>query len=48
MCLQITLDCKKNTSTSPTRREIPLLKKTGWVPQKEKESERERERERAG
>ena len=31
MCLQITVDCKKKTSTSPNRRERPLVRKTGWV-----------------
>ena len=25
-----TLDCKKKTSTSPNRRERPLIRKTGW------------------
>ena len=39
--LQRTLDCKKKTSTSPNRRERPLIRKTGWGI-----TERERERER--
>ena len=34
--LQTTLDCKKKTSTSPNRRERPLIRKTGWVSQKER------------
>ena len=28
--LQITLDCKKKTSTYPNRQERPLIRKTGW------------------
>ena len=34
------MDCKKKTSTSPNRRERPLIRKTGWGT-----TERERERE---
>ena len=42
-----TLDCKKKTSTSPTRRERPLIRKTGWrTPERERETDREEARER--
>ena len=45
---QGTLDCKKKTSTSPTRQEErPLIKKMGWGTA-EREREREREREKEG
>ena len=44
---QITLDCKKNTSTSPNRRERPLVRKTGGVPQKERDRWTERGRQDA-
>ena len=31
MCLTAkNFDCKKKTSTSPNRRERPLIRKTGW------------------
>ena len=44
--LQITLNCKKKTSTSSLRRERPLIKTTGWVPLKERGKLTERERQR--
>ena len=44
--LQITLDGKKKTSTYPTRRERPLIKKTGWgTTEREGDSWTERGRE---
>ena len=46
--LQRTLDCKKKTSTAtyPTRRERPLIKKTGWVvTERERQLGRKREQE---
>ena len=30
------MDCKKKTSTSPNRREIPLIGETGWSTTKRK------------
>ena len=43
--LQRTLDCKKKPSTSPTRRERPLIKKTGWsTTERETDGHKERER----
>ena len=46
MCLtEITLDCKKKTSTYPTRRERPLIKTKER--KRDRWTEREREREEA-
>ena len=43
---QRTLDGKKKTSTSPTSREIPLIKKTGWgTIERETDGQKEREKE---
>ena len=46
MCLtEKTLDCKKKTSTSPNRRERPLIRKTGWgTTERETDGQQERER----
>ena len=40
-----TLDCKKKkTSTSPNRRERPLIRKTGWgTTERETDGQKERE-----
>ena len=41
--VQRTLNCKKKTSTSPTRREKPLIKKKGLGYHRKRERGRERE-----
>ena len=47
MCqLQRTVGCKKKTSTSPTRIERPLIKKTGWGYHRKRETDEQKERER--
>ena len=40
------MDCKKNTSTYPNRRERPLIGKTGWGTT-ERETDGQKEREKA-
>ena len=42
--LQRTLDCKKKTSTCPNRREIPLIRRTGWSTTEREERQRDRDR----
>ena len=42
------LDCKKKTSTSPNRREIPLIRKTGCCTTEREERQRDRQREKEG
>ena len=43
--MQRTLDCKKKTSTSPNRRERPLIRKTGWgTTERERQMDRKREK----
>ena len=44
--LQSTLDCKKKTSTSPNRREIPLIRNTGWGTTEKEERQMGRKREK--
>ena len=49
MCLKITLDCKKKTSTSSNRRERPLIRKTGrGTTERERERHEDRKREKEG
>ena len=43
-----TLDCKKKTSTYPSRRERPLIRKTGWDTTEREESRTAIERKREG
>ena len=38
--MQRTLDCKKKASTSPNRRERPLIRKTGWGTTESRKRER--------
>ena len=47
--LQRTLDCRKKISTSPNRRERPLIRKTGWdTTERERETYGQKEREKGG
>ena len=49
MCpTEITLDCKKKTSTSPNRSERPLIRKTGWGTTEREEKQMDRKREKEG
>ena len=49
MCLTANnLDCKKKTSTSPTRKERQLIRKTGWGTTEIEERQMDRAREKEG
>ena len=46
--LQRTLDCKKKTSTSSTRRDKPLIRKMGWSTTEREERQMDRNKEKEG